>query len=171
VYSWQVLVATRIACWRQSAFTLSYTILSMYRIFQLKHNPNHYTWTPSCTKWWNQWQYWIPAAVSLVTADSLLEISMAIISAVLSLNEHFSQIITSCVLKFCYQSVCCCLIWYFLFWICTAKCFTNSSKQLWCEVIFENEHMFCSRIHHVCTCSAFKQLAWGKLGEGGLLLI
>jgi hypothetical protein len=29
----------------------------------LKHNPNYYTWTSSCTKQWNQWHYWILAAV------------------------------------------------------------------------------------------------------------
>jgi hypothetical protein len=41
----------------------------------------------------------------VVEADALLEIGTAVISAVLSLDEHLSQTNTSCVPKFCYQSV------------------------------------------------------------------
>jgi hypothetical protein len=65
----------------------------------------------------------------VVAADALLEIGTAIISALLSLDEHLSQTNTSCVTKFCYQSVYCCLIRYFLVRIRIAKCFTNSSSR------------------------------------------
>jgi hypothetical protein len=41
----------------------------------------------------------------VVAADSLLEIGSALISAVLSLDEHLSQTNTSCVPKFFYESV------------------------------------------------------------------
>jgi hypothetical protein len=37
---------------------------SLHRIFNLKRNPDYYTWTPSRTKRRNQWQYWILAVVS-----------------------------------------------------------------------------------------------------------
>jgi hypothetical protein len=63
----------------------------------------------------------------IVAADALLEIGTTVISAVLSLDEHLSQTNTSCVPKFCYQSVYC-LIRYFLVRIRIAKCSTNSSK-------------------------------------------
>jgi hypothetical protein len=63
---------------------------------------------------------------------------------------------TSCVPKFCYQSVYCCLIWYFLVRISIAKYFTNSSKRFWYEVMFENGHTFCSWIHHVRICTALR---------------
>jgi hypothetical protein len=49
----------------------------------------------------------------VVVADALREIGTAVISAVLSLDEHLSQTNTSCVPKFCYQSVHC-LTRYFL---------------------------------------------------------
>jgi hypothetical protein len=45
-----------------------------------------------------------------VAADALLEVGAAVISAVLSLDEHLSQTNTSFVPKFCYQPVYCCLI-------------------------------------------------------------
>jgi hypothetical protein len=47
---------------------------------------------------------------------------------------------TSCVPKCCYQSVYCCLVLYFHVKMSIAKCFTNSRKLFWCEVVFENEH-------------------------------
>jgi hypothetical protein len=75
-------------------------------------------------------------------------------------KRHFPVATTSCVPKFYYQSVYCCLIRYFLVRIRTAKCFTNSSSRFRCEVTFENEHTFCSWIHHIRTCIAFAQLAW-----------
>jgi hypothetical protein len=40
---------------------------------------------------------------SVFAVDALLEIGTALISAVLSLDEHLSQTNTSCVPKFCYQ--------------------------------------------------------------------
>jgi hypothetical protein len=53
----------------------------------------------------------------VVAADALLEIGTAVISAVLSLFLVRTRI---------------------------AKCFTNSNKRFRCEVMFENEHTFCS---------------------------
>jgi hypothetical protein len=41
----------------------------------------------------------------VVAAAALLEIGTAVISDVLSLDEHMSQSNTSCACKFCYQSV------------------------------------------------------------------
>jgi hypothetical protein len=41
----------------------------------------------------------------VVAAGELLEIGTAVISPVLLLDEHLSQTHTSCVPKFCYQSV------------------------------------------------------------------
>jgi hypothetical protein len=46
----------------------------------------------------------------IVAADALLENGAAVISAVLSLDEHLSHTNTSCVPKFCYQSVYCRLV-------------------------------------------------------------
>jgi hypothetical protein len=54
----------------------------------------------------------------------------------------------------------CCLIRCFLVRLRISKYFTNSSKQFRSEAMFENEHTFCSWIHHVRTCTAFAQLAW-----------
>jgi hypothetical protein len=68
----------------------------------------------------------------------------AVISALLSLDEHLSQTNTSCIPTFCFQSVYCRFIWYVLVMIRIAECFTNSSKRFRCEVMFENEHTFCS---------------------------
>jgi hypothetical protein len=104
---------------------------------------------------------------------------MAVISAVLSLDEHLSQINTSCVLTCCYQLVYCCLIQYFPVRTCIAKCFTNSSRWLWRKLMFENNHMFCFQIHHVRTCTicvtsvssglatrvTLNQVSWETLGS------
>jgi hypothetical protein len=76
----------------------------------------------------------------VVAADAQLSIGTAVISAVFPLDEHWSQTRH----KFCYQSVYSCLIRHFLLRIRIAKCFTNSSKRFRYEVMFENEHMFCS---------------------------
>jgi hypothetical protein len=73
----------------------------------------------------------------------MLEIGTAVISADLSFIEHLSQTNTSCIPKFCYQSVYC-FIRYFLVRIRIAKCFTNISKRFRYEVTFENEHSFWS---------------------------
>jgi hypothetical protein len=75
----------------------------------------------------------------IVVADALLEIGTAVISAVLSLDEHLSQTNTSWVTKFCYQLVNCRLIQYFLLRISIAKCFTNSNQRFRYEIMFENE--------------------------------
>jgi hypothetical protein len=64
----------------------------------------------------------------VIAVDALLEIGTAIISAVLSLDEHLSQTNTFYVLKFCYQLVYCCLVQFFLARIHVAKCFMNNSK-------------------------------------------
>jgi hypothetical protein len=56
-------------------------------------------------------------------ADALLEIGTAIISVVSSFDKHLSQINTSCVPKFCFQSVYCYLVLYFLIKIPILKCF------------------------------------------------
>jgi hypothetical protein len=63
---------------------------------------------------------------------------------------------TSCVPKFSYQSVYCCLIRYFLVRIRIAKCFMNRSKRFRREIMFENEHTFYSSLHYVCTCTALR---------------
>jgi hypothetical protein len=47
-----------------------------------------------------------------VAADALLEIGTAVISAVLSLDEHLSKIYTFCFPEVCYHLVHCCLIRY-----------------------------------------------------------
>jgi hypothetical protein len=98
--------------------------------------------------------FWVVALCSLVEVykrfrgtcclhhqgDDTQKTAIFILSAVKTSNF----INTSCVLKFCYQSVYCCLIRYFLVRIRIAKCFTNSSKRFRCEVKFENGHTFCS---------------------------
>jgi hypothetical protein len=85
----------------------------------------------------------------------MLEIRTAVISAVLSLDEHLSQTNTSCVPEFCYQPVYCCLIRYFLVRTRIAKCFTISSRRCRCELMFENEHALCSSscplLHGFCS--------------------
>jgi hypothetical protein len=56
----------------------------------------------------------------------------------------FSVANISCVSKFCYQSVYCFLIWYFLVRIHVAKCFTDSSKLFWCIWCLRmNTHLAC----------------------------
>jgi hypothetical protein len=62
---------------------------------------------------------------SVVAADALSEIGTAVISAVLSLDEHLSQTHTSCVPKCCYQSMYCCLIRY----IVTTHCYMLHEQQ------------------------------------------
>jgi hypothetical protein len=89
------------------------------------------------------------------TSNLMLEIGTTVISAVSPLDEHLSQTNTSCVPKFCNHWMYYCLIRYFLVRIRTTKCFTNSSKRFRCELMFKNEHAFCSWINHVCICTAF----------------
>jgi hypothetical protein len=128
----------------------------------LKRNPNYCTWTRSRTKRWNPWQYWILAAVSRCWSWCTAWNRYDVISAVLSLDEHLSQTNTSCIPKFSYQSVYCCIIRYCLVRIRIAKCFTNSSKRYRSKGMFENEHTFCSWIHHVRIWTAFAQLEWAE---------
>jgi hypothetical protein len=99
----------------------------------------------------------------VVATDVLLEVG----TAVFSLDEHLSQTNTSCFPKFYYQSVYYCLIRYLFARIRIAKCFMNSSKRFRCEVMFENEHTFCSSIHRVCICTDFAQLAWSAAYQQG----
>jgi hypothetical protein len=47
---------------------------------------------------------------------------------------------------------------YFHVKIHIAKYFKNSSKRFRCEVMFDNEHTFCSCKYHVRICTAFAQL-------------
>jgi hypothetical protein len=133
-------------------------------MFHLKRNPNYYTWIPSHTKQ-NQCNIEFLPPCPIVAADALLEIGTAVISDALSPDEHLSQTNISCVLK-CYQSVYCCLIRCLFVTIRTAKCFANSSKRFRCEVMFENEHTFCSWIHHVRTCTALACLLLGCILNG-----
>jgi hypothetical protein len=93
-----------------------------------------------------------------VAGDTLLEIGTAVISAVLSLNEHLSHTNTTCVLKLFYQLLYCCFIQYFPVRICIAKCFMNSSKQFSCKVMFENEHTFYSEYAVFVPAQFFAQL-------------
>jgi hypothetical protein len=103
-------------------------------ITQFEGNPNLYTRTPSLIKRRNQWKYWILAAVSLCCSwcTAWNRQFTAVILTALSLDEHFSQTQTSCLQKFCYQSVYC-IIRYFLVRINIAKCFTNNSKRFRCS--------------------------------------
>jgi hypothetical protein len=67
-----------------------------YRMLHLKRNLNYYTWTPWRTKWRNKRQYIeFLQAYPIVAADALFEIGMAVIAAVLSLDEHLSLTNTS----------------------------------------------------------------------------
>jgi hypothetical protein len=88
------------------------------------------------------------------------ESGTAIISTVLLHDEHLSQTNPSCIQIFCYLLAHFTLTWYFLVRICTTELFMNSNKSFQSEVQSDNEHMFCSWIHHGCTCIAFIQLAW-----------
>jgi hypothetical protein len=69
--------------------------------------------------------------------------------------DTFSVANTSCVPKFCYQSMYRCLIQYFLVRMRAAKYFTNSGKLFRYEVIFENEDTSCSWVHHVLHLHSF----------------
>jgi hypothetical protein len=81
----------------------------------------------------NKWQYSILAAVSrccsLCTAWNRYGRSFSC-----SVARWVFVIKTSCVPKFCFLAVYCCLIRYFLVRICITICFTNSSKRFRYEV-------------------------------------
>jgi hypothetical protein len=69
----------------------------------LKRNPDYYTLTPSRTKRRTNGNTEFLQPYSVVAADALLEIGTAVISAVLSADEHLSQTDFSCVPKFYYH--------------------------------------------------------------------
>jgi hypothetical protein len=85
-------------------------------VFHLKLSPNYYTRTPSAQNHETNGNIEFLQPYPVVTADVLLEIGTAVISAVVSLLVN----------------------------IRIAKCFTNSSKRFRCKVMFENEHTTCS---------------------------
>jgi hypothetical protein len=89
----------------------------------------------------------------VVAADVLLEICKAVISVLLSFDEHLSQTNSSCVRKFCLQSVHCCLIRNIFLGVRIAKRFTKSNKRFWWDVKFKNEPALCSWIHHIRICT------------------
>jgi hypothetical protein len=68
---------------------------STYRVFHLKRKPNYCKRTHSRIKRKTEFLQLYP----VVAADALLEIGMAVMSAVLQLNEHLSQTNTSSVPK------------------------------------------------------------------------
>jgi hypothetical protein len=120
-----------------------------------------------------QWQYWIHTAVSSFAVDALLENGTAVISAVLSLDEHLSQTNTCCAPKFCYHSVLLCR---------DARCWMLHEQQEtismrsnirgWTHVLFVN--MPCSHMHRFCATGVSSGLGTkvgstrvsrGRLGE------
>lgn len=96
----------------------------------------------------------------VVAADVLLEICKAVISVLLSSDEHLSQTNSSCVRKSCLQSVHCCLFRNILLGVRIAKRFTKSNKRFWWKVKFKNEPTLCSWIHHIRICTCFAQLVY-----------
>jgi hypothetical protein len=148
--------------WTAHKFTSRNKKLSVYRVFHLKRNPKYYTWIHSRTNGRNQWRYWIPAAVSRCCSWCI---------AWNRYCRNFSYFVTRWAL--CHRQTLpvsrngvttrlyCCHMQYFLVRIRTAKCFTNSIKRFWCEVMFENEHTFCSWIHNIRIYTTFEQLAQG----------
>jgi hypothetical protein len=81
------------------------------------------------------------------TTTKQLEILTSCNRIQLSLDGHLSQKNSSCIPKFCYQSVYCRQN-------TIAKFLMNRSKRFWCNVIFENGHT----IVRICTASA--PLVW-----------
>jgi hypothetical protein len=124
---------------------------NIYRVLNLRHNPNY---NSICKPWWHQYNKTNELFFSLHLLGKTYR------TALQQVSTAFLKTQKNCVPKFCYQSVYCCLIRYLLFRIHIDKCFMNSSKRFWCKVMSENEHTFCSWIHNVCTCIAFAQLAW-----------
>jgi hypothetical protein len=122
-------------------------------MFHLKGNPNCYTWTPSRTKRRNQWQYWILAAVSRCCRWC---------TAWNRCGRNFSCFFRS--VSTCHRQTLMCsevllavgVLCHFLVRIRITKCFTNSSKRFRWEIMFENEHTFCSWIYHVCTAQILR---------------
>lgn len=79
--------------------------------------------------------------IPLLQLVALLEVGTAIISVILL---HLSQTNTLFLPKYCYQTMHCCLVRYYLCRMLITECFTNSRKRFRCEVMFDNKHMSCS---------------------------
>jgi hypothetical protein len=107
-------------------------------MFHLKRNPNCYTWNLHTRNEETSINAEYLKPYPAVADDALPEIGMAIISA------------ASCVPKYFYQSVYCCLIRYFLVRIRIAKWFTNSNKLFRCEAMSKLKHTFCSHLNSFC---------------------
>jgi hypothetical protein len=116
--------------------SLHLTLVTLYRMFHLKRNPNYYPWTVSRTKRRNQWQYLILAAVSRCCSWC---------TALNRCARNFSYFVAHVTNKhFLYPEILlpvgALLSYTVLVRIRIAKCFTNSRKQFRCEVMFKNEH-------------------------------
>jgi hypothetical protein len=118
-------------------------------MFHLKRNPNYNNYK----LWWHQYK----KANELFYSFYLLERTYrtALHQLTITFSKTHKHLLCSEVLL----PAGVLLSYYFLVRIRIAKCFTNSSKRFRCEVMFENEHTFCSWIHHVRTCTAFAQLS------------
>jgi hypothetical protein len=105
-----------------------------YRVFHLKHNPNY---DNICNLWWHKYN-----------KKNEIVFHMSTLSTVKHVNTSYTP-------KFCYLSVYCHLIWYFLVKIHTARCFVNSSIQFRWKVMFMNEHTFCLWIRFFAPAQLF----------------
>jgi hypothetical protein len=135
-----------------------------YRMFHLKPKPNCYTAISSQNNKANLSIEFLKA-YPFAAGDALLEISTVEVRAILWVDEHPLQTDTSCHPTFCYLSVYCCLIRYFIVAILIDKCFTKNSRIFCYEVLFKNEHTSCSWIHHVCACTTFDWLCRSRTVE------
>jgi hypothetical protein len=116
------------------------TILNiLYRVLRLRPNPVYYTWTPSSTKRNSGCTEFLQLC-PVVAFDDLLNIDRAVISPILSLDEHSSQTsLNNCGQIFYYQAAYCSYVvlpsqqthWQML------------HKQPQSISMLETEHMFC----------------------------
>jgi hypothetical protein len=147
----------------------------MYRMFHLKCNPNYFTWNPSHTKWRNQWEYSMLAVISRCCSwctawnQYCHNLSCFVAWWALVTDKNF----------LCYKILFGVSLSYFLVRIHIAKCFTNSSKQFWYEVMIKNKNILlvntpCSHLHSFCAVDMNSGLATrvtltreslGRLGE------
>jgi hypothetical protein len=118
-------------------------------------------------------------AYHVVAADALLEIGTAVISAFLSLDEHLSQTNTSCVPKFCYQSVYCFPIRYFLVRIRllnASRTATDVSMRInireWTHVLlvitsYSHLHSYCATVMSsgLAIRVTLTWMSWRRFGE------
>jgi hypothetical protein len=119
--------------------------LPLYSVFRLKRNRSC---NSICKLWWHQHNNTNGLFFSI--SSTLRSVSSV---NTLSSARHIFYANTSCVPKLCYQSVYWLLSRSVLASISIAECFTASSKWFRCEVMFENEHAFCSFVHNVHTCT------------------